>query len=126
MSNDPIVYPYIPNSVPEIKAQMLEEIGAAGIEDLYAEIPSHLRLGRRLNLPEPILDEASIKRHVERLLQKNRNCSEHLNFLGPAVLSTTCRRSATRSITVLSSSRLTWGSPMPIMASGRHFSSTPV
>ena len=82
MSNDPIVYPYIPNSVPEIKAQMLEEIGAAGIEDLYAEIPSHLRFGRRLNLPEPILDEASIKRHVERLLQKNRNCSEHLNFLG--------------------------------------------
>lgn len=82
MSNDPIVYPYIPNSVPEIKARMLEEIGAGSVEELYAEIPSHLRFKGRLNLPEPILDEASIKRHVERLLQKNRNCSEHLSFLG--------------------------------------------
>jgi glycine dehydrogenase subunit 1 len=35
-----------------------------------------------MNLPEPILDEYSIKRHVERLLNKNRNCSEYLNFLG--------------------------------------------
>lgn len=82
MSNDPIVYPYIPNSVPDIKRRMLEEIGAAGIEDLYAEIPSHLRFEGPLNLPEPILDEASIKRHVEQLLRKNRNCSEHLSFLG--------------------------------------------
>ena len=82
MGNDPIVYPYIPNSVPEIKARMLEEIGAASIEELYAEIPSHLRFKGPLNLPEPILDEASIKRHVEQLLRKNRNCSEHLSFLG--------------------------------------------
>ena len=82
MSNDPIVYPYIPNSVPEIKRKMLQEIGAGSIEDLYAEIPSHLRFKGRLNLPEPIRDEASIKRHVERLLQKNRNCTEYLSFLG--------------------------------------------
>ena len=82
MSNHPIVYPYIPNSVPEIKARMLKEIGAGSIEELYAEIPAHLRFEGELKLPEPILDEASIKRHVEQLLKKNRNGSDHLNFLG--------------------------------------------
>ena len=75
MSNSPIVYPYIPNSVPEIKARMLKEIGASSIEELYAEIPAHLKFEGRLNLPESILDEASIKRHVEQLLKKNKNGS---------------------------------------------------
>ncbi len=82
MSGEKTVYPYIPNSVPEIKAQMLEEVGASTVMDLYAEIPEHLRFHRKLNLPDPILDEQSIKRHVEGLLNKNGNCTEYLNFLG--------------------------------------------
>ena len=82
MSKDRIVYPYVPNSVPEIKAQMLKEVGANDIMELYAEIPEHLRLKGRLNLPEPILDEYSIKRHLEALLNQNKNCLEYLNFLG--------------------------------------------
>ena len=40
MSRKQIVYPYIPNSVPEIKAQMLKEVGARDIMDLYEEIPT--------------------------------------------------------------------------------------
>ena len=57
MTKDGRVYPYVPNSVPHIKAQMLKEVGAADIMDLYAEIPDHLRLKAKLKLPEPILDE---------------------------------------------------------------------
>ena len=82
MSKNKIIYPYVPNSVPEIKAQMIEEVGADDIMDLYAEIPDHLRFKGKLDLPEPILDECSIRRHVEELLNKNKNCSEYLNFLG--------------------------------------------
>jgi len=82
MSESKIVYPYVPNSVPEIKAQMLKEVGAEDIMDLYEEIPEHLKFKGKLNLPEPILDEYSIRRHVEGLLNKNANCSEYLNFLG--------------------------------------------
>ncbi len=82
MAKDTVVYPYIPNSVPEVKARMLEEVGAADVMDLYAEIPEHLRFPRRLDLPDPILDEYSIKRHVEGILKKNRHCNENLNFLG--------------------------------------------
>jgi glycine dehydrogenase subunit 1 len=76
------VYPYIPNSVPEIKEQMLKEVGAQDIMELYAEIPEHLRFKRKMNLPEPIPDEYSIKRHLEGILKKNKNCVEYRNFLG--------------------------------------------
>lgn len=82
MSKNEIVYPYIPNSVPEVKAQMLEEIGVDDIMDLFSEIPDHLQYKKRMNLPEPILDEYSLKRHIVDLLNKNENCSEYLNFLG--------------------------------------------
>jgi len=77
-----IVYPYIPNSVSEVKAQMLKEIGIEDVMELYDEIPEHLRFKGKMNLPDPILDEYSIKRHLEGLLKKNKNCSEYLNFLG--------------------------------------------
>src|SRR3989304_1338705 len=80
MSRGKVVYPYVPNSVPEIKAQMLKEVGARDPMDLYAEIPEHLRLHERMNLPEPILDEYSIRKHVEALLDRNRHCDEFLNF----------------------------------------------
>lgn len=82
MNEEKIVYPYIPNSVSEIKKQMLDEVGASDIMDLYEEIPEHLRFKGKMNLPEPILDEYSIRRHVEGLLNKSKNCSEYLNFLG--------------------------------------------
>jgi glycine dehydrogenase subunit 1 len=61
---------------------MLKEVGAADIMDLYAEIPEHLRLNRKMNLPDPILDESSIRRHVDGILKKNKNCADNLNFLG--------------------------------------------
>ncbi len=44
-------YPYIPNSVPAIKQQMLREVKAESIEELYAEIPERLRLKHKMDLP---------------------------------------------------------------------------
>ena len=82
MSKRKTVYPYVPNSVPEVKAEMLREVGAKDIMDLYVEIPEHLRLPGKMKLPEPLLDEYSLRRHVEGLLKKNSNCKEYLNFLG--------------------------------------------
>ena len=77
-----IVYPYIPNSVPAIKAEMLQAIQASDVDELYASIPDDLRLKRRLNLPEPFLSEYALRRHVEGLLKKNHYCGEYLSFLG--------------------------------------------
>jgi glycine dehydrogenase subunit 1 len=78
----PLVYPYIPNSVPEVKARMLDAVGAASMDELFAEVPSDLRLDRPLDLPEPIVDEYSIRRHVEELLEKNGHGQKQVSFLG--------------------------------------------
>ncbi|NDP48182.1 MAG: aminomethyl-transferring glycine dehydrogenase subunit GcvPA [Sulfuriferula multivorans] len=82
MTNSIDVYPYIPNSVPEVKARMLAAIGANSMEELYAEIPPELRMQRPLSLPEPFLSEHRLKRHVQSLLAKNKSCAEALSFLG--------------------------------------------
>jgi glycine dehydrogenase subunit 1 len=75
-------HPYIPNSVPEIKEQMLKEIGIDSVEDIFKEIPDHLRFKGQMNLPEPILSEYALRRHVEGILAKNKNCKDNISFLG--------------------------------------------
>ena len=82
MSNGKRIYPYIPNSVPEVKAEMLKEVGANDIMDLYEEIPDNLKFKGKLNIPDPLLDEYSLKRHLEGLLSKNKHGNEYINFLG--------------------------------------------
>ena len=82
MSKKGIVYPYVPNSVPEVKARMMEEVGVTDIMELYEEIPEHLKFKGTMDLPEPLLDEYTIRRHVEELLRKNKNASDYTNFLG--------------------------------------------
>lgn len=78
----PTVYPYIPNSIPTVKNQMLKEVGAKSIDDLFEDIPEELRLKKKMNMPKPLLDECSLRRHVEGILSKNKTCREYLNFLG--------------------------------------------
>jgi glycine dehydrogenase subunit 1 len=78
----PIVHPYIPNSTPEAKAAMLRAVGAASVDDFYADIPPNLRLQRKLNLPPPLLSETELRRHMEGLLARNQPTGEHLSFLG--------------------------------------------
>ena len=76
------VYPYIPNSVPEVKRAMLKELGMKSVEDIYKEIPDHLRFKGKMNIPEAILSEARLQRHVEGILAKNKNCKNNISFLG--------------------------------------------
>jgi glycine dehydrogenase subunit 1 len=75
-------YPYIPNSVPEVKRQMLEAVGAESTDDFFEDIPDRLRVARPMNLPEPLPSEYTLKRHVEGLLSKNKTAGEYLSFLG--------------------------------------------
>ncbi len=77
-----IVYPYIPNSVPEVKEQMLQEVSAESTDDFYEDVPQELRLKELMKLPEPWLSEYALKRHVEGILKNNSTCGEYLSFLG--------------------------------------------
>jgi glycine cleavage system P protein (glycine dehydrogenase) subunit 1 len=78
----PIVHPYIPNSIPAVKAEMLKAIGASSVEELYADIPESLRLHRRLNLPPPLRSEVELVRHVGGLLDRNVSARDVVSFLG--------------------------------------------
>lgn len=80
--SEPRVYPYIPNSVERIKKEMLDEIGAASIEELYSYIPEHLRYPEKLDLPEPLSSEIELKRHVQAIMNKNTSTEELRSFLG--------------------------------------------
>lgn len=80
--DSPMIHPYIPNSVPAIKEQMLQEIGVNDIEEFYEDIPRELRLTGLMDLPPPFLSEIELRRHVEGLLARNRTADEVLSFLG--------------------------------------------
>ncbi|MCJ7722725.1 MAG: aminomethyl-transferring glycine dehydrogenase subunit GcvPA, partial [Anaerolineales bacterium] len=77
-----VVHPYIPNSVPSIKEEMLHAVGAETVEEFYADIPEKLRLKRKLDLPDPLLSESELVRHIEGLLAKNSSTRDYLSFLG--------------------------------------------
>lgn len=74
-------HPYIPNSQPEIKKEMMQEIGIKSIDELYADIPEKYCLKKPLNIPEA-LSEFEVKRHVETLLSKNKTYNDMPVFLG--------------------------------------------
>ena len=82
MTEKPIVHPYIPNSEPAVKEEMLRAVGASSVDEFFADIPENLRLRGGLNLPPPFLSEHNLVRHVEGLLAKNQTTREYLNFLG--------------------------------------------
>jgi len=75
-------HPYMPNSVPEARAEMLARIGIDSVDELYQDIPDALRLNRRLDLPDPVPSEVELTHHVSKMLARNTSCDEYLSFLG--------------------------------------------
>jgi glycine dehydrogenase subunit 1 len=75
-------HPYIPNSTPKAKEEMLHELGMTFTEELYSAIPKELRLKRKLHLPAPILSEGELRKHVNQILAKNTSAGDAISFLG--------------------------------------------
>ncbi|WP_084958938.1 aminomethyl-transferring glycine dehydrogenase subunit GcvPA [Thermoactinospora rubra] len=78
-------HPYIPNSEPGVRAEMLAELGVESVEEFYADIPAELRLNRPLDLPEPLVAEHDLVRHMRALLRRNTDTVETLSFLGHGI-----------------------------------------
>ena len=72
--------PYLLNT-PEDREAMLAKIGVATVDDLFAPIPSELRLKRPLDIP-PALPEMELARHLNALAAKNRAAGDAVCFLG--------------------------------------------
>ena len=94
-------HPYMPNSTPGAREELLAAIGASSTEELFAQIPEQHRLRTGVGLPPPITSEASLRKHLRSIVTKNRSCEDNLNFLGggcwqhhvPAVCDEISRRS---------------------------------
>lgn len=76
------VHPYIPDMAPANREEMLRELGIASAEELFADVPPHLRVKGLLDLPQPLLSEYDLYRHTKRILAQNKSCADHLSFLG--------------------------------------------
>ena len=75
-------HPYMPNSIPEVKAQLLRTLGVASVETLYEQIPAAHRATAPFDFPPALSSEAELDRHMKGLLAKNVSCEQNLSFLG--------------------------------------------
>lgn len=75
-------HPYLPNSVPVVRQEMLDTIGVRSIEDLFQTIPTHLRVTEELRLPDALGSEAHLVAHMRGVLGKNQPALPARSFLG--------------------------------------------
>jgi glycine dehydrogenase subunit 1 len=69
---------------PADRDEMLATIGAASLDDLFADIPPGVRFGRTLDLP-PALTEQELVEHLSELAARNVHAGEELSFLGAGI-----------------------------------------
>ena len=77
-------HPLLPNLDGSMVAAMLKKVGAASVDDLFADIPADLRLNRNLNLPDG-KTELEVRREVQERLGENKTPPGSLCFLGGGV-----------------------------------------
>lgn len=97
----PRPHPFMPNSVPALRRQLLEALGIGTAEELFVQIPGDHRCREPLQLPPAMSSELELRRHMLGLLERNSSCEEALSFLGggcwrhhvPAICDEIIRRS---------------------------------
>jgi len=82
MTMNKIVYPYIPNSTKGSKEEMMATLGIKDEMELYKDIPEKLKFHGEMQLPEPLLDEFSINKHMQGLFSKNACTKNYAYFIG--------------------------------------------
>src|SRR3954451_14464924 len=60
---------------------MLDRIGMESLDDLFADIPEKLRLGRPLDLPDRMAEQDGID-HLSKLGARTRHADEEVTFVG--------------------------------------------
>src|SRR3954467_14139903 len=63
------------------RSEMLEAIGVASMEELFADIPEGVRLKRELELPAGMAEQDAYE-HLAELAARNRHSDEEVTFLG--------------------------------------------
>jgi len=74
-------HPFIPNSAPGTKEEMLREIGVREVQALFSDIPESIRKNSTLQLPAS-KSEIEVRKQVEDLLSRNLSTKDITSFLG--------------------------------------------
>jgi glycine dehydrogenase subunit 1 len=74
---------YIPHTNEDVK-EMLEAIGISDVEELFKDIPQHLRFKGSMKLDEP-MDDVNLLKHMRKLSEKNATASKYISFLGGGI-----------------------------------------
>ena len=74
---------YLPLTEDE-RREMLAAMGAAGVEDLFADIPPDVLFSGEMKLPPP-LSEGEALRHLAALAGQNKNTRDCISFLGGGI-----------------------------------------
>jgi glycine cleavage system P protein (glycine dehydrogenase) subunit 1 len=104
-------HPYMANSAPELRQELLDAVGVSDAEELFAQIPDDHYMTSPLSLPPSLSSEAELSRHLRRTLSRNVDCEQALSFLGGGVwqhhVPAVCDEIAQRTEFVTSE----WGTP---------------
>jgi glycine dehydrogenase subunit 1 len=73
------------NSAPELRQELLDAVGVADPEELFAQIPDDHYMTTPLSLPRALTSEGELSRHLRRTLSRNVDCEQALSFLGGGV-----------------------------------------
>jgi glycine dehydrogenase subunit 1 len=78
-------HPYMANSAPQLRQELLDAVGVSDPEELFAQIPADHRMTRPIDLPPALSAEGELSRHLKRTLARNVSCEETLSFLGGGI-----------------------------------------
>ncbi|MCD6085137.1 MAG: aminomethyl-transferring glycine dehydrogenase subunit GcvPA [Desulfurococcales archaeon] len=79
-------HPWIPNSVPSVKNEMLRELGVTDVSELFSDVPKELILREppKVGLGKP-LTEYEVRRFFEGIISKNKVLQNPPPFIGGGV-----------------------------------------
>lgn len=75
-------HPYMGNSTEGAHERMLSELGATSVDEFFEQIPSDHYGTKGTALPDGIVSEARLEKHVDGILRANASTRDHLSFLG--------------------------------------------
>jgi glycine dehydrogenase subunit 1 len=70
------------NSAPALREELLQAVGVADVDQLFAQIPADHLLKRAPALPPALRSEVDLARHLRETLGRNVDCEQTLSFLG--------------------------------------------
>lgn len=85
MPTDMKSHPWMALSAPGAIDEMLAEIGAASVAEVFEQIPKDHFRKKPLNLPPALTSEMELKRDLVTRLKRNGDCEANLSFLGAGV-----------------------------------------